>query len=144
MNIKVEIQDKVYDVSIKDIHARPVIAQVDGVNYEVWPEQAAAAPQPAASAEAAPVSRPAAPAAPAAAPVAAASSLTLNAPLPGTIAAVLVREGEKVTAGQEVITLEAMKMKNAIRADRDGVVAAINVNIGDLVKHNQPLITFQG
>jgi len=36
-----------------------------------------------------------------------------------------------------------MKMKNTIRSDRDGVIAQVNVNAGDLVKHNQPLFTFK-
>ena len=38
---------------------------------------------------------------------------------------------------------KGMKMKNIIRSDRDGVIAQVNVNAGDLVKHNQPLFTFQ-
>ena len=40
MKIKVEIQEKIYEVTIHDIHARPVIAEVDGVKYQVWPEEA--------------------------------------------------------------------------------------------------------
>lgn len=67
----------------------------------------------------------------------------MRAPLPGTIVAIEVREGDKVKAGQELLTLEAMKMKNAIRSDRDGEIAKINVAVGDLVKHNEPLVTFK-
>jgi biotin carboxyl carrier protein len=63
-------------------------------------------------------------------------------PLPGVIIAIMVKPGERVTRGQELCTLEAMKMKNAIRANRDGVVASIEVNIGDQVGHNQVLITY--
>ncbi|HHV05111.1 MAG TPA: biotin/lipoyl-binding protein [Anaerolineaceae bacterium] len=145
MKIKVEIQEKIYEVTIHDIHARPVIAEVDGVQYQVWPEEQASAP--AVAAAAAPVVAPAAPeaapAAPARAAVAAGAS-TLNAPLPGTIVAINVREGDSVEEGQELLTLEAMKMKNEIRADRAGVVARIHVNEGDLVKHGEALISWQG
>ena len=84
---------------------------------------------------------------PVAAPAAPASSagngLTLNAPLPGVIVSIDVQAGQSVKAGQQVCTLEAMKMKNAIRSDRDGVIAQVNVKAGDLVKHNQPMFTFQ-
>jgi len=139
MIIKVEIEGKVYSVEIKDIHSNPVLAEVDGKFYQVYPQDQAAAVTPAAIAQPAPVPM-AAPAAPA---PAASGGLTLNAPLPGVIVAIDVQAGESVKSGQQVCTLEAMKMKNAIRSDRDGVIAQVNVNSGDLVKHNQPLFTFQ-
>ena len=145
MRIKVEIQEKIYEVTIHDIHARPVIAEVDGVQYQVWPEEqdSAHAVAVAAAPVVAPAAPEAAPAAPARAAVAAGAS-TLNAPLPGTIVAINVREGDSVEEGQELLTLEAMKMKNEIRADRAGVVARIHVNEGDLVKHGEALISWQG
>ena len=59
------------------------------------------------------------------------------------IVSIDVQAGQTVKSGQQVCTLEAMKMKNAIRSDRDGVIAQVNVNAGDLVKHNQPMFTFQ-
>ena len=146
MKIKVEIQEKIYEVTIADIHARPVIAEVDGVKYQVWPEEGVQAVLPVATEApvAAATPAPAAPA-PEAAPraKAAAGAKTLNAPLPGTIVAIAVREGESVAEGQDLLTLEAMKMKNAIRADRAGVVARIHVSEGDLVQHGEALISWQ-
>lgn len=139
MIIKVEIEGKTYSVTINDIHSNPVVAEVDGKRYQVYPEAQGPAVRPAAS-TAAPAPAAVSASAPPAAPV---SSLTLNAPLPGVIVSLDVQAGQSVKAGQQVCTLEAMKMKNAIRADRDGVVAQVNVNPGDLVKHNQPILTFQ-
>jgi biotin carboxyl carrier protein len=49
-----------------------------------------------------------------------------------------------VSNGQELYVLEAMKMKNSIKADREGTIASIHVNAGDTVKHNQPILTFEG
>ena len=139
MIIKVEIEGKVYNVSIKDVHSNPVLAEVDGKIYQVFPEGQAAAVTPVTTAQPAPV-----PTAATAAPApAAGGGLTLNAPLPGVIVSIDVQAGDTVKSGQQVCTLEAMKMKNAIRSDRDGVIAVVNVNAGDLVKHNQPLLTFQ-
>ena len=139
MIIKVEIEGKVYNVSIKDVHSNPVLAEVDGKIYQVYPEGQNSAVTPAATAQplAVPTTAPASPV------PTAGNSLTLNAPLPGVIVSIDVHAGQAVKAGQQVCTLEAMKMKNAIRSDRDGVIAQVNVNQGDLVKHNQPLFTFQ-
>ena len=139
MIIKVEIEGKVYNVAIKDVHSNPVLVEVDGKVYQVYPEAQGPAVIPAATAQAAsaPTASPAAPA-----PVAG-NNLTLNAPLPGVIVSIDVQAGQTVKSGQQICTLEAMKMKNAIRSDRDGVIAQVNVNAGDLVKHNQRLFTFQ-
>ena len=139
MIIKVEIEGKVYNVSIKDVHSNPVLAEVDGKVYQVFPEAQGPAVIPATAAQpvAVPVSAPAAPA------PSAGNGLTINAPLPGVIISIDVQAGQTVKSGQQVCTLEAMKMKNAIRSDRDGVIAQVNVKAGDLVKHNQALFTFQ-
>ncbi len=139
MIIKVEIEGKVYNVSIKDVHSNPVLAEVDGKFYQVYPETQGPAVIPATAAQpfAVPVSAPAAPA------PSAGNGLTLNAPLPGVIVSIDVQAGQSVKSGQQVCMLEAMKMKNVIRSDRDGVIAQVNVNPGDLVKHNQPIFTFQ-
>ena len=114
---------------------------MDGQTYEVWPEEEQFA-IPAAKSS---TSTPSAPAIPASAPApAAAGNLTLTAPLPGVISSIEVKEGQSVTSGQELYVLEAMKMKNSIKANRNGKIASIHVNPGDLVKHNQPIMTFEG
>ena len=139
MKVNLTIEGKQYQVTLKDLTTRPIIAEVDGQTYEVWPEEEQASipattsstPTPVVAATAAPVP-------------AAAGSLTLTAPLPGVIISVEVREGQSVTNGQELYVLEAMKMKNSIKANRNGKIASIQVNPGDLVKHNQPILTFEG
>jgi biotin carboxyl carrier protein len=47
-----------------------------------------------------------------------------------------------VKRGEEICVLEAMKMKNSIRAARDGVIETIAVTVGDQVRHGQTLIEF--
>jgi biotin carboxyl carrier protein len=139
MKVNLTIEGQQYQVTLNDLNTRPVIAEVNGKSYEVWPEDEqgltpvvnTSTPIPAAPAVAAP------------APVAAGSQ-TLTAPLPGTVISIEVKEGQTVTNGQDLYVLEAMKMKNSIKADRNGKVAAIHVNPGDLVKHNQPILTFEG
>lgn len=142
MQMKVMIDSQSYLVDIEDIHARPVIALVEGERYEVWPE--AETPQAGGLASAPTITMPASegPAAPAAAP-ATASGKDVTAPLPGVMVAILVKPGDKVTRGQELCTLEAMKMKNAIRSSREGVVTSVEVAVGDQVSHGQVLLTFK-
>ena len=66
----------------------------------------------------------------------------VNAPLPGVIVAVSVKPGETVAHGQELCTIEAMKMKNVIRAGRAGTIAAVHVTLNQHVKHHDVLLEF--
>ncbi|MGK6323932.1 acetyl/propionyl/methylcrotonyl-CoA carboxylase subunit alpha [Sphingomonas sp. DT-51] len=52
------------------------------------------------------------------------------APMPGRVIAVEVTAGERVRAGQRLVTLEAMKMEHSLSAPFDGVVAALDVAVG--------------
>ncbi|WP_064428937.1 acetyl/propionyl/methylcrotonyl-CoA carboxylase subunit alpha [Rickettsia sp. Tenjiku01] len=69
-------------------------------------------------------------------------SSELQAPLSGQIAAIKVKEGQEVTAGQEIMILTAMKMENLILAERDGKIAKIFVNEKDNVIRGQILLEF--
>jgi biotin carboxyl carrier protein len=62
------------------------------------------------------------------------------APMPGTIAEILVSVGDDVKADEELIILEAMKMENPIVAPADGKVAEIKVEEKDKVDTNQVLV----
>lgn len=64
----------------------------------------------------------------------------IKSPLPGVIHDIYVKEGDKVTIGQKLITLEAMKMENNINADKEGTVKSIKVSKGDSVLEGDTLI----
>jgi acetyl-CoA/propionyl-CoA carboxylase biotin carboxyl carrier protein len=64
---------------------------------------------------------------------AASGSGSVTVPMQGTIVKVLVSVGDTVEAGQTVCILEAMKMENAINAERDGTVSEVRVAAGDAV-----------
>jgi biotin carboxyl carrier protein len=64
------------------------------------------------------------------------------APIPGVIISVGIKEGEAVATGQELCVLEAMKMKNSIRAKRAGKICAVRVTPGEQVRHSQVLMEF--
>jgi len=64
----------------------------------------------------------------------------VTAPLPGRILEVLVKVGDKVVEGQDVVVLEAMKMENSITTEFSGEVKAIFVQPGDTVPTDAVLV----
>ena len=102
---------------------------------------AAAAPAPEAP-QAAPAAPKAAPApAPKAAPAAVpAGGTKVTSPLPGSVIKVLVSEGQTVKKGDTLLTLESMKMENAIMAECDGTVSKIAVTAGQNVMQDDLLV----
>ncbi|HEV2365077.1 MAG TPA: biotin carboxylase N-terminal domain-containing protein [Caulobacteraceae bacterium] len=76
-------------------------------------------------------------------PVAAGAELTggLKAPMPGVIRAVAVKAGERVSRGQLLVVLEAMKMEHRILAPHDGVVDEVGVTVGEQVGNGQRLLS---
>ena len=66
-------------------------------------------------------------------------SLHVRAPMPGSIAELLVNVGDRVRRADELIILEAMKMENPILAPADGVVKEIRVKLKDAVEMDQVL-----
>jgi biotin carboxyl carrier protein len=142
MKLRVKIDEQTFEVEVGDLSARPISAVVDGETFEIWPEENEIVVQTAASAIPVPVAREKTPTRPAPVEVAPATSASVKAPIPGLIISIAIKEGETVKQGQELCTLEAMKMKNAIRAPRPGVIASIRVSVGDHVKHSQALMDY--
>ncbi len=106
---------------------RDVTAEVDGRRYSVrlWvPDLGPVA------ASGRPAGRPKRAAASA---VAGTGSGQVVVPMQGTIVKVLVAVGDVVEAGQTICLLEAMKMENAVAAEKDGVVKEVRVGAGDSV-----------
>jgi biotin carboxyl carrier protein len=67
----------------------------------------------------------------------------VTAYMPGRVVALLVAEGQAVTAGQGVLVLEAMKMQNEIQAEHDGNVSRILVQPGQSVDGGDPLFELE-
>lgn len=77
---------------------------------------------------------------PAAAPAPAGAGTPVTAPLAGTIWKVLAAEGQKVSEGEVLLILEAMKMETEIRAAQAGTVRGIAVKAGDAVAVGDTLL----
>lgn len=137
MKYNVTIQEKSYVVEIEDINARPVIAYVDGIRVEVIPDTnpVGNVSQPQVKPETRSIEKP---------KVDVHQNVNeLTAPLPGTIIEIFVKEGDSIEAGQVVVVIEAMKMKNSIRSTRGGRIAQVLVGAGDTVAHKQKLVSFE-
>ncbi len=60
--------------------------------------------------------------------------------IPGTITEVLVAEGDEVQAGDDIVILDAMKMKNRLKSHISGRVLSVNVKPGDRVTKGTVLV----
>jgi len=70
-------------------------------------------------------------------------AIDVVAPMPGTIAEIIVEVGDQVKADEELVILEAMKMENPVIAPSDGVVKEVKVEEEDKVDTNQVLIVLE-
>jgi glutaconyl-CoA/methylmalonyl-CoA decarboxylase subunit gamma len=138
----VKIGEQTYSVEIDDLDSRPVVVSVDGEKMDVWPqEQAAAQLKPLAGTEQTapmPESRKPESSNTAQAP----SGRAVVAPIPGVIVEISAVVGKAVNRGDELCVLEAMKMKNSIKAGRAGTIGAVNVAVGDQVRHGHVLMEY--
>jgi biotin carboxyl carrier protein len=137
MKYNVSISDRSYEVEIEDIHARPIIAYVDGQKFEVHPDNGSKPKVQKEAVESRPVLVSTQPA------VQPGNGNELTAPLPGTIIEIFVKAGDEIEAGKVALVIEAMKMKNSIRTTRGGKVAEILVSPGQTVAHKQALVRFE-
>jgi len=134
MIVKVNIRGQEFEVRIDDLNQRPVIARIGDETFEVWPEV-----------ESQPILPP-----PASIPHGPVTGLQTNhqaksilSPLPGTVTEVFIQPGDSVKSGDTLLVIEAMKMKNSIRASQDGKVAAVHIGSGQNVQHKQLLVEFE-
>ena len=70
------------------------------------------------------------------------TSRLLLSPMPGLLASVAVEAGQEVKTGETLAIIEAMKMENVLRAERDGVIKKINVKQGDSVAVDAVVMEF--
>lgn len=132
MKIKVKVEEKIYEVEIKELHTLPVIARIGDETFEIWPETNENPPGlpnrstpphfPGMESDS--------------------KDILVLSPLPGTITEIYVKPGSTICKGAPILVIEAMKMKNRIHAGRSGTIAQVLIHIGDAVKHGQALIEF--
>lgn len=125
--LRITVDGKVFDV---------VVEALDEQGKPVAPGQVAAPAFQQTS-----IAPPASSAPKPAAPSAAAGPGAVTSPLAGRIVSIDCQIGQKVAAGAQLATVEAMKMNTFVYAAGDGTVASIEVNPGDAVEEGQVLVT---
>jgi biotin carboxyl carrier protein len=158
MKYRVAIEGVLFEVEVDDLNTRPIIASIDGERFEVWPEAVPELPSTLATAQSrisgpleVDLSLPAASALPQQVDYdfehepdspSAGRTTSVLAPIPGTIISIGVKAGQRVTQGQELCVLDAMKMESPIRAPRPGKIREIFVAEGENVKYHQLLMEY--
>lgn len=140
MKFKLTVEGRTFEVEVSDLHTQPIIATLDGEPFEVWTQdQKEAVIEPhIASLQPTSVSLP---------PVqrqlpSQNGHKAIYAPIPGVIISLSVKPGDSVAVGQELCILEAMKMKNIIYASHAGEIAAVQVTLGQQVKHHETMMEY--
>ncbi len=67
----------------------------------------------------------------------------VGAPMPGVVSTLAVTKGQKVTAGDVLLSIEAMKMETALHAERDGVIADVLVHAGEQIDAKDLLVVYE-
>lgn len=141
------INGQEYIVAVNKMDDSLAEVAVNGTGYKVElvnnEEEVTFVSRPAAKSTAAPAAAPKA-TAPANRPASAGTGAgSVKSPLPGIVVAINVNVGDMVKKGQNVATLEAMKMENAIQAPIDGKVVSIDTNVGDSVLEGVSILTIE-
>lgn len=152
----IEVDGRSYNVDVEDLAADRFHVVVDGQNFDVAlgaiedlatagdsPSRPAVTVRPSTGLPAAAARGPAPPAALRAAAPGAGAGMVLAAPMPGAILRLSVTVGSKVSRGQDIAVLEAMKMENIIRAPQPGVITEICVQPGQQVAHGEVIVRFE-
>ena len=71
------------------------------------------------------------------------SGKQLLCPMPGLVVSIAVTEGQEVKAGEALAVVEAMKMENVLRAERDGTVKRLAVKVGQSLAVDETILEFE-
>jgi len=144
-HLRITVDGRAYDVIVEDVTdpVRPLASAPPAAAIAAPPPQASAPAAPAAAEAAAPPPpQPApAPSGPSAAPSGGPDDRL--APLAGVVLEVSVSVGDTVDVDDQVVVLEAMKMKTVIGAHKSGRITGVHVKQGDAVDADQPLVTIE-
>ena len=134
--VRIKIGERWYNVEVDDLSTSPVRVIVDGDTFEVevpsLPQRSSSKPDSSLTdvttyKETNP-------------PSATQQDNIIRSPMPGRIVAVKVKPGKKVSSGDEVCVIEAMKMEQSIRTSVGGVIKTVHVKPMQQVDANDPLV----
>ena len=135
-HVRIKIGERWYNVEVDDLSTSPVRVIVDGDIFEVevpdLPQRRSSKPDSSSTEVTASTQTNPSSATP--------PDNIIRSPMPGRIVAVKVKPGKKVSSGDEVCVIEAMKMEQSIRTAVDGVIKTVHVKPMEQVDANDPLV----
>ncbi len=137
---RITLEGQTYTVAVlSDPRHSPVQVEVDGETFSVEVEAGVASPQPHQPQP--PIHSGAKQRSTVTTAVTTAKSVT--APLPGVVKSIAVQPGRVVAVGDPLLTIEAMKMDNVVRATCGGEIETIHVVEGQQVAHGAALVDYK-
>ena len=140
---RIKVGQQWYTVQVGDLDTSPIEVTVDGETFQIEVEGLPETPPPHRARPRPRTSNIIAPPSPQSSTSASSSDDVIRSPMPGRVIYNMVRPGDRVSAGDEVCVVEAMKMEQSIRAARSGVVKTIHVQPMDSVSANDPLMDLE-
>ncbi|MCL0028747.1 hypothetical protein M1N23_01195 [Dehalococcoidia bacterium] len=150
--IKVKAEGRWYVVEVEDLSATPIRTLVDGHSIDVefgsvlsnesTPVQEPTPQTPPTLSASHPDPTPSVPPVEVVRELPSATKLFVT-PMPGTIFSLAVIVGDQVVTGDPICVLEAMKMKQVLKADWSGVVKAVHVVIGQQVREGHSIVELE-
>ncbi|MEN8135695.1 MAG: biotin/lipoyl-containing protein [Thermodesulfobacteriota bacterium] len=137
-----QINDRDYEVIIKKVTPADAYVEVNGLEHVVLIKSIENLGLPIINRPAPPPVSPTTPPA-YTTPIKATAKGSIISPMPGQIKSIFVREGDRVTIGQKLLIMEAMKLENKIVAKSNGLVKKILVRDGDTVNQGQELVIIE-
>ena len=138
--LRVRVGENWYTVVVGDLTESPVEVTVDGetilVEIEGLAPPVRRPPRPGRAGISTPQSA-------SSTPTTSSQDKILRSPMPGRVMSILVRPGDRVSSGDEVCVVEAMKMEQSILSPRDGVIKAVHIQPLDSVNANDPLVELE-
>lgn len=146
-HLRITVEGKVYEVAVEIVGTESGASAADTIGRAraagaVRSGKVSAPPASAAS-SARPAAVPAPAPAKASAAVATADAAAVCSPLTALVVSIDVSVGQQVSAGDRLVTLEAMKMNTIVNAAKSGTVSAIHVAAADAVEEGQPLVSVE-
>ena len=119
--MKIRVEGKWYFVELEDSSSDPAVVLVNGQKFEVKLQDTVSLIESENisdenASDSGPVTG---------------NAREFKSPMPGTIIKILIKIGEEVKVGQDMIVLESMKMQQTLKADTNGIVVEITVSEGD-------------
>ena len=132
---KFTIDTNKYEVAVNGVENDVVNLTLNGKDYAVAIEREKEEAAPVAASVPKTFSKEEAPAAP--------KSRAVLSPLPGTILRVVAKAGQTVKRGDTIVVLESMKMENNVMAEKNGVIKAIHVQVGQNIMQGDALFDLE-